>query len=162
MATASADIGKKHRRKKGQGKGRLVDVNALMQVRELLGDASRQRDLMIEHLHLIQDHYGSLSAKHLVALAHEMKLAPTEVYEVATFYHHFDVVTERNEAPPELTVRVCDSVSCELAGSNELIAGLQQALGDGVRIQAVPCIGQPEYAHPVSYTHLTLPTILLV
>jgi len=142
MATASADVGKKHKRKKGQGKGRLVDVNALMQVRELLGDASRQRDLMIEHLHLIQDHYGSLSANHLVALAHEMKLAPTEVYEVATFYHHFDVVTERNAAPPELTVRVCDSVSCELAGSNELIAGLQQALGDAVRIQPVPCIGR--------------------
>ncbi len=142
MATAPADIRKKHRRKKGQGKGRLVDINALMQVRDLLGDASRQRDLLIEHLHRIQDAYGHLSAVHLVALAHEMKLAPAEVYEVATFYHHFDVVTERDEAPPELTVRVCDSVSCELAGSSELIAGLTKALGDSVRIQPVPCIGR--------------------
>ncbi len=142
MATAPADIRKKHRRKKGQAKGRLVDINALMQVRDLLGDASRQRDLLIEHLHRIQDGLGHLSAVHLVALAHEMKLSPAEVYEVATFYHHFDVVTERDEAPPELTVRVCDSVSCEMAGSNELITGLTKALGNGVRIQPVPCIGR--------------------
>ena len=142
MATAPADIKKKHKRKKGQGKGRLVDVNALLQVRELLGDESRQSDLLIEHLHRIQDRYGYLAANHLVALAHEMKLAPAEVYEVATFYHHFDVVTEQTEAPPELTVRVCDSVSCELAGSTELIQALKKSLGDAVRIQPVPCIGR--------------------
>lgn len=148
MASVSSDVTRKtgntggRKKKKGQGKGRAVDLNALLEVRELLGDASRQRDLLIEHLHLIQDRYGHLAAHHLVALAHEMKLSPAEVYEVATFYHHFDVVTERNEAPPALTVRVCDSVSCELAGANELISGLRSALGDGVRVQPVPCIGR--------------------
>ena len=148
MASVSSDVTRKtgntggRKKKKGQGKGRAVDLNALIEVRDLLGDASRQRDLLIEHLHLIQDRYGHLAAHHLVALAHEMKLAPAEVYEVATFYHHFDVVTERNEAPPALTVRVCDSVSCELAGANELIEGLRSALGDGVRVQPVPCIGR--------------------
>ncbi len=148
MASVSSDVTRKagnaggRKKKKGQGKGRAVDLNALLEVRELLGDASRQRDLLIEHLHLIQDRYGHLAAHHLVALAHEMKLSPAEVYEVATFYHHFDVVTERRPAPPALTVRVCDSVSCELAGANELISGLKSALGDGVRVQPVPCIGR--------------------
>ena len=148
MASVSSDVTRKagntggRKKKKGQGKGRAVDLNALLEVRELLGDTSRQRDLLIEHLHRIQDSYGHLAAHHLVALAHEMKLAPAEVYEVATFYHHFDVVTERNAAPPALTVRVCDSVSCELAGANELISGLRSALGDGVRVQPVPCIGR--------------------
>ena len=148
MASVSSEVTRKpgntggRKKKKGQGKGRAVDLNALLEVRDLLGDASRQRDLLIEHLHLIQDRYGHLAAHHLVALAHEMKLSPAEVYEVATFYHHFDVVTERKEAPPALTVRVCDSVSCELAGANDLISGLRSALGDGVRVQPVPCIGR--------------------
>ena len=83
---------------------------------ELLGDAPRRRDLLIEHLHKIQDRYGHLSAAHLVALASEMKMAMAEVYEVATFYHHFDVVKEGDTAPPAITVRVCDSIACELAG----------------------------------------------
>ena len=83
----------------------------------LLGDAPRRRDLLIEHLHKIQDRYGHLSAAHVVALAREMQLALTEVYEVATFYHHFDVVKEGETPPPPLTVRVCDSLSCELAGA---------------------------------------------
>ncbi|MBX2826494.1 MAG: NAD(P)H-dependent oxidoreductase subunit E [Gammaproteobacteria bacterium] len=132
----------KKKKKRGQGKGRRVDINALMQVRELLADSPRQRDMLIEYLHRIQDRFGHLSAAHLVALAHELKLATAEVYEVATFYHHFDVVRENDTVPAELTVRVCDSVSCELAGSTELIAGLTRTLGESVRIQPVPCVGR--------------------
>src|SRR4051794_40056071 len=102
-------------RKRQAPKGRRVDPVALAEVQALLGFASRQRDLLIEHLHKIQDHYGCLSAAHLAALAQEMRLAQTEVYEVATFYHHFDVVKEGDTAPPALTVRVCDGLSCEMA-----------------------------------------------
>ena len=110
----AVDNKRKHRR--GKTKGRIVDINALLQVQSLLGDESRAKDWLIEHLHKIQDQLGHLSAAHLVALASEMKLAPTEVYEVASFYHHFDVVKENDNAPPALTVRVCESVSCEMAG----------------------------------------------
>src|SRR5437867_8822626 len=106
----------KRARVRGTPKGRSVDPKAREEVRALLGDAPRRRDLLIEHLHRIQDHFGCLSARHLVALAAEMKLAMTEVYEVATFYHHFDVVKEGDAAPPAVTVRVCDSIACELAG----------------------------------------------
>ena len=126
------------KRKRGKPKGRVVDLNALMELRALLGDAPRDRDLLIEHLHRIQDARGHLSATHLVALAHEMKLSTTEVYEVASFYHHFDVVRENDVAPPALTVRVCESVSCEMAGAEALIASLESGLGDGVRVQRVP------------------------
>ena len=104
-------------------KGRQVDPQALDEVRALLTDRSRRRDLLIEHLHLIQDHYGHLSAAHLAALAAEMKLALTEVYEVATFYAHFDVVKEGETPPPPVTVRVCDSLSCAMAGAEKLLAG---------------------------------------
>src|SRR4030088_262201 len=100
-------------------KGRQVDPKALEEVQALLGDAPRRADLLIEHLHKIQDRYGHLSAAHLAALAKEMRLALAEVYEVATFYHHFDVVKEGQAAPPALTVRVCDSISCELAGAQD-------------------------------------------
>ena len=142
MSTTADNTTTRRRRKKGQGKGRSVDVNALMQIRALLGDTERRSDLLIEFLHKIQDEFGHLSSSHLVALAHDMKLAPAEVYEVATFYHHFDVVKDEQPAPPAITVRVCDSVSCELNGANELIAELKTKLGDGVRIQPVPCIGR--------------------
>src|SRR6266581_54874 len=91
-------------------KGRRVDPQAHAEVLSVLGDAPRRRDLLIEHLHRLQDHFGCLSARHLVALAAEMKLAMTEVYEVATFYHHFDVVKDGQSAPPAITVRVCDSI----------------------------------------------------
>ncbi|UCH40679.1 MAG: NAD(P)H-dependent oxidoreductase subunit E, partial [Gammaproteobacteria bacterium] len=127
-------VDNRKQRRRGKTKGRVVDLNALLEVQNLLGDESRQRDLLIEHLHKIQDHHGHLSAAHLTALAHEMKLATTEVYEVASFYHHFDVVREGEQAPPALTVRVCDSVSCEMAGSEALIAALEAGLGDGVRV----------------------------
>ncbi len=127
-------------------KGRAVDPKALEEVRALLGDAPRRRDLLIEHLHRIQDHYGHLSARHLVALAAEMKLAMTEVYEVATFYHHFDVVKEGDSAPPALTVRVCDSIACEMAGARELLAKLPAILGRDVRVLPAPCVGRCETA----------------
>jgi len=127
-------------------KGRAVDPKALEEVRALLGAAPRRRDLLIEHLHRIQDRYGHLSARHLVALAAEMKLAMTEVYEVATFYHHFDVVKEGDSAPPALTVRVCDSIACEMAGARELLAKLPKVLGQDVRVLHAPCIGRCETA----------------
>jgi len=139
-------VDNRKKRRRGKTKGRVVDLNALLEVQGLLGQAPRVRDLLIEHLHKIQDSYGHLSAAHLVALAHEMRLATTEVYEVASFYHHFDVIREGDIAPPALTVRVCDSVSCEMAGSETLIAALEVSLGDGVRVQRVPCVGRCDKA----------------
>jgi formate dehydrogenase len=127
-------------------KGRRVDPRAREAVLALLGDAPRRRDLLIEHLHRIQDRYGSLSAPHLVALAAEMKMAMAEVYEVATFYHHFDVVKDGEAPPPAITVRVCDSIACDLAGSHELLAKLPVLLGAGVRVLHTPCVGRCETA----------------
>lgn len=128
------------------GKGRQVDMQALAEVQALLGDEPRRKDLLIEHLHKIQDAYKHISAAHLVALAHEMKLSRAEVYEVATFYHHFDVIKEDQTPPPQLTVRVCDSMTCEMLGANPLIESLEQGMGDKVRIQRVPCIGRCDKA----------------
>jgi len=134
-------------KKKRRGpKGHAVDLAALEEVRSLLADESRQRDLLIEHLHKIQDHYQHISSKHLVALAHEMNLSTAEVYEVASFYHHFDVVKEGQNPPPPLTVRVCESVSCEMAGAHELIDALENGLSDSVRVQKVPCVGRCQHA----------------
>src|SRR5690349_5884068 len=124
-------------------KGRAVDAKALQDVQRLLGDAPRRRDLLIEHLHKINDRYGHLPAAHLAALAQEMRLAMAEVYEVATFYHHFEVVKEGEAAPPALTVRVCDSIACELAGANQL---LKMNLGPDVRVVPAPCVGRCEAA----------------
>ena len=133
-------------RKRQAPKGRRVDPAALADVQRLLGDASRQPDLLIEHLHKIQDHLGHLPASHLAALAQEMRLAQTEVYEVASFYHHFDVVKEGEAAPAPLTVRVCDGLSCEMAGAQDLLARLPALLGREVRVIAAPCIGRCEQA----------------
>src|SRR6195256_2933603 len=133
-------------RVRSKPKGRRVDPQAREDVLALLGDAPRRRDLLIEHLHKIQDRYGCLSARHLVALAAEMKLARTEVYEVATFYHHFDVIKEGETPPPAITVRVCDSIACEMAGSSELLANLPGILGKDVRVLHAPCIGRCETA----------------
>jgi formate dehydrogenase beta subunit len=127
-------------------KGRPVDPRAAQEVQALLGDAPRRRDLLIEYLHRIQERYGCLSAAHLVALAREMRLAPTEVYEVATFYHHFDVVKEGVAPPPPLTVRVCDSLSCELAGGREVMEAAARTLGREVRVITAPCVGRCEQA----------------
>ncbi len=131
-------------------KGRSVDPKALQDVRALLGDAPRRRDLLIEHLHKINDKFGHLPAAQLAALAQEMRLALTEVYEVATFYHHFEVVKEGERAPAALTVRVCDSIACELAGAQALLRDLD--LGADVRVLPAPCVGRCEAA-PVVHVH---------
>ncbi len=133
-------------RKRQAPKGRRVDPAALVEVQQLLGGASRQADLLIEHLHKIQDHFGHLSAAHLAALAQEMRLPQTSVYEVATFYHHFDVVKEGDAAPAPLTVRVCDGLSCEMAGAQDLLKKLPAMLGRDIRVIAAPCIGRCEQA----------------
>jgi formate dehydrogenase len=133
-------------RKRQAARGRRVDPVALSEVQALLGCSSRRRDLLIEHLHKIQDKFGCLSAAHLAALAQEMKLAQTEVYEVATFYHHFDVIKEGETSPPAATVSVCEGLSCEMAGARDLLSKLPQILGKDVRVIAAPCIGRCEQA----------------
>ncbi|MCS0658374.1 NAD(P)H-dependent oxidoreductase subunit E [Massilia terrae] len=138
--------GASRQRKREAPKGRRVDPQALQEVRELLGESSRQRDLLIEHLHKIQDRFGCLSSAHLAVLAQEMRLAQSEVYEVATFYHHFDVVKEGEAAPAALTVRVCSGLSCEMAGASALLERLPAILGREVRVLAAPCIGRCEQA----------------
>ncbi len=144
----------KRRRPPRTPKGRQVDPRALDEVRALLGDRSRQRDLLIEHLHLIQDRHGHLSAAHLAALAAEMKLALAEVYEVATFYAHFDVVKEGEAAPPPVTVRVCDSLSCVMAGADLLLRDLPARLGGGVRVMRAPCMGACDRAPVCAVGHV--------
>jgi formate dehydrogenase len=145
-SAVQAPIRGKRSRVKGQPKGRAVDPQARAEVRALLGEEPRRRDLLIEHLHKIQDRYGCLSAAHLVALAAEMKMAMAEVYEVATFYHHFDVVKNGDSPPPAITVRVCDSIACELAGSQMLLDSLPRLLGKDVRVLHAPCVGRCETA----------------
>jgi formate dehydrogenase len=125
---------------------------ALSEVQALLTDKPRRRDLLIEHLHLIQDHYGHLSAPHLTSLAFEMKIALTEVYEVATFYSHFDVVKDNQSPPPPVTVRVCDSLSCAMAGAERLLQGLK--LGAEVRVVRAPCMGACDRAPVAAVGHL--------
>src|SRR6202158_6202990 len=131
---------------RGYPKGRPVDPQAVSEIRTLLGDAPRQRDLLIEFLHRIQDRYGHISAAHILALAEELKLARTEVYEVATFYHHFDVVKEGETPPPALTVRICETLSCQMAGAEALPHAVERASGAGVRVIGAPCIGRCEHA----------------
>ena len=135
-------------------KGRQVDPQASEEIRALLGDRERRRDLLIEHLHLIQDRYGHLSAAHLAALAAEMRLALTEVYEVATFYAHFDVVKEGDAPPAPITVRVCDSLSCALKGAERLFAELPNKLGSGVRVVRAPCMGACDRAPVCAVGHV--------
>ena len=141
-----------NKKKLGKQKGRILDFSALLEVQKLLSDMPRRKDLLIEALHLIQDEYHFISAKHVVALAFEMKLSHAEVYEVATFYHHFDVIKEDQIPPPPLTVRVCESLSCEMSGANKLTKTLKQlfpdssVLSEQIRIQAVPCVGRCQHA----------------
>ncbi len=135
-------------------KGRQVDDPALDEVRALLGDRPRRRDLLIEFLHLIQDAKGHLSAAHIAALADEMRLAQAEVYEVATFYAHFDVVHEGEAPPPSLTIRVCDSLSCELAGAEALRSALEDGLdASEVRVLRAPCMGRCDTAPVLELGH---------
>jgi NADH:ubiquinone oxidoreductase subunit F (NADH-binding)/NADH:ubiquinone oxidoreductase subunit E len=125
---------------------RHVDGLALDQIRCLLGDVKQHADLLIEHLHTIQDRFGHLSTMHLAALAQEMGLAPRQVLEVASSYHHFDVVKAGEPAPPVLTVRVCDGLSCEMAGRREMWGSLPLQFGKPVRVLAVPCLGRCDEA----------------
>jgi formate dehydrogenase beta subunit len=146
IAVAAVAANSDRERKRQAPKGRRVEPQALSQVQQLLGDSPRRADLLIEHLHKIQDRFGHLSAVHLAALAQEMRLPQTSVYEVATFYHHFDVVKEGEAAPAPLTVRVCDGLSCEMAGAQQLLAKLPSLLGREVRVIPAPCIGRCEQA----------------
>ena len=146
--------------KSGEGRGRRTPKGRQLQdgpwdeVRALLGDRPRRRDHLIEFLHLIQDAHGHLSAAHLRALAEEMRLSQAEVYEVATFYAHFDVVKEGETPPPALTVRVCDSLSCELAGAQELKAALEDGLDPAeVRVVRAPCMGRCDTAPVLELGH---------
>jgi formate dehydrogenase beta subunit len=155
LNTPTPEITRKGRRKPPRTpKGRQVDLQALEEVRALLTDRPRRRDLLIEHLHFIQDHYGHLSAAHLTALANEMGMALAEVYEVATFYSHFDVVKEGEDAPPAITVRVCDSLSCAMAGAEKLIEKLPGILGKDVRVVRAPCMGACDQAPVVAVGHV--------
>jgi NADH:ubiquinone oxidoreductase subunit F (NADH-binding)/NADH:ubiquinone oxidoreductase subunit E len=148
--------GAEPRRRKARGtpKGRQIDPGAAAEIAALLGDRSRQRDLLIEHLHLIQDKYGHISSAHLTALAAEMKLAQTEVYEVATFYAHFDVVKEGETPPPPVTVRVCDSLSCAMAGADRLLKDLPNSLGPDVRVVRASCMGACDHAPVCAVGHV--------
>jgi len=133
--------GSSRRRGRTVPKGRQIEATALDEIQALLGKAERRHDLLIEFLHLIQDKYGHISAAHLAALAEELHMAQAEVYEVATFYAHFDVVKEGEAAPPPVTVRVCENLSCNLAGAEKLIADLKATVGSNVRVVRAPCVG---------------------
>ncbi|OED40966.1 NADH-quinone oxidoreductase subunit F [Chromatiales bacterium (ex Bugula neritina AB1)] len=135
-------------------KGRQLDDTALAEVRELLGDKPRRADLLIEYLHLIQDKFGYLSAAHRYALADEMRLSQAEVHEVATFYAHFDVVAEGQPAPAATTIRVCDSLACELAGAQQLLDSLKQGMDPSkVRVLRAPCMGRCDTAPVLEIGH---------
>jgi len=139
----------------GKLKGRQPDEASLQDVRALIGPRPEQghrRDLLIEYLHLLNDAYRGLHERHLVALAREMNIPMAEVYEVATFYHHFEVL-RGDAAAPGLTVRVCDGLSCEMAGAGELLQRLPSILGgQDVRVVSAPCLGRCEQA-PVAMVH---------
>ena len=134
-------------------KGRQVEPVAKVEIERLLGDRSRQRDLLIEHLHLVQDTYGQISAPHLAALADEMGLAFAEVFETATFYAHFDVLKDGEADLPALTVRVCDSLTCAMFGAEPLLEALRETLGSGVRVVRAPCVGLCDHAPAVEVGH---------
>ena len=143
---------------KGKGKvtpkGRQFEDEAMSDIKTLLADNPRRADMLIEYLHLIQDKYGYLSAAHLCALASDMRLSQAEVYEVATFYAHFDVVKEDEAPPPDLTIRVCDSLSCEMAGAQELLAALKNGMNpDKVRVLRAPCMGRCDTAPVLEIGH---------
>ena len=146
--------GASRQRKREAPKGRQVLPSALAEVHASIGPGPWRRDLLIEYLHALQDRFGQLATTHLAALAQLLKLAQTEVFEVASFYHHFDIVREDADgqiaAPPRLTVRVCDGLACELAGAAELLAKLPALLDAEVRVIAAPCIGRCEQAPAVA------------
>ncbi len=144
VAIATADDLRETIRRKSKLKGRQADDVSLAEVRQLIGDAPHRRDLLIENLHKLNDEYRALHDRHLVALAKEMNLPMAEVYEVATFYHHFEVV-RGNDPVADITVRVCDGIACELAGAQNLLAKLPTILGNPkVKVVAAPCVGRCE------------------
>src|SRR3982075_1428081 len=145
--------GEGRRRAKSTPKGRQVDPVAAPEIELLLGDRPRRRDLLIEHLHLIQDTYHQISAAHLAALADEMKLSFAEVFETATFYAHFDVVKEGEPDIPPLTIRVCDSLTCAMLGGEKLLAELQPTAGPGIRVVRAPCVGRCDTAPAAEVGH---------
>ena len=134
-------------------KGRQVDPEALEEVRKTLGNRPRRRDLLIEFLHLFQDRFGHVSARHMVALAHEMRLSMTEVYEVASFYAHFDLVRDDEPVPPPLTIRICDSLTCDMYGASGLLEDVATAIGDQVRVVRAPCLGACDKAPAAAVGH---------
>jgi NADH:ubiquinone oxidoreductase subunit F (NADH-binding)/NADH:ubiquinone oxidoreductase subunit E len=138
--------GAARQRKRERPRGRRAEPAALAEIHALLAGLALRPELLIEHLHAIQDRYGALSAAHLAALAQLMRLPQAQVYEVASFYHHFDIVKEGQAVPPALTVRVCDGLSCEMAGAGALLARLPALLGAEVRVLAAPCVGRCEQA----------------
>ena len=144
---------------KGKGrktpKGRQVTEEALLDIKNLLGDRERRADLLIEFLHLVQDKFNHLSTQHLAALAEELRLSQTEVYEVASFYAHFDIIKEGEDVPPSLTIRVCDSLSCELAGAQDLLRKLGAKYNGGgkVRVLRAPCMGRCDMAPTLEIGH---------
>ncbi len=144
-------VGRK--RAKATPKGRQVDPTAAHEIEQLLGDRPRRRDLLIEHLHLIQDKYHQISAAHLAALADEMKLSFAEVFETATFYAHFDIVKEGEPDIPPLTIRVCDSLTCAMLGGEKLLHELQNQAGPGVRVVRAPCVGRCDTAPAAEVGH---------
>ncbi|HEY1228283.1 MAG TPA: NAD(P)H-dependent oxidoreductase subunit E, partial [Ramlibacter sp.] len=152
VALGTADDLRERIRRKSKLKGRQPDEQSLAEVRACLGPRPAEgyrRDLLIEHLHRLNDWFGALREPHLVALARETNVPMAEVYEVATFYHHFEVVPG-DAALPALTVRVCDGLACELAGARDLLARLPGILGTDVRVVAAPCIGRCEQAPAVA------------
>ncbi len=157
--------GKGKRKGRHFNRGRQVQPEAQQAIQALLGDRSRQRDLLIEHLHLIQDHYGHISAAHLAALADEMNIPMAEAYEVATFYAHFDVIKENETPPPALTVRVCDSLSCQLKGADQLQTALSEGVdAQQVRVVRAPCMGRCDKAPvaEVGHNHIEEADVLKV
>jgi NADH:ubiquinone oxidoreductase subunit F (NADH-binding)/NADH:ubiquinone oxidoreductase subunit E len=145
--------GEGRKRAKSTPKGRQVDPQAAEEIAALLGDRPRRRDLLIEHLHLIQDKYRQISAAHLAALADEMRLAFAEVFETATFYAHFDVVKEGEANIPPLTIRVCDSITCAMLGAEKLLNELQNGAGPGIRVVRAPCVGRCDTAPAAEVGH---------
>src|SRR5271156_6773767 len=145
--------GQGRKRAKSTPKGRQIDPTAAQEVETLLGDRPRRRDLLIEHLHLIQDRYHQISAAHLAALADEMKLSFAEVFETATFYAHFDVVKEGEPDVAPLTIRVCDSLTCAMLGAEKLLHELQDSAGPGIRVVRAPCVGRCDTAPAAEVGH---------
>src|SRR6267154_3967306 len=145
--------GEGRKRAKATPKGRQVDPIAAYDVEVLLGGRPRRRDLLIEHLHLIQDKYHQISAAHLAALADEMKLSFAEVFETATFYAHFDIVKEGEKDIAPLTIRVCDSLTCAMMGAEKLLEELQDQAGPGIRVVRAPCVGRCDTAPAAEVGH---------